>query len=153
MKLREQFASDLEAEVSGVRVALDETSGVIVARWGNPQHEKILQELKKPYKHILRVGGKIPEEAQEEITAKSIARGILKGWWGIEDDNGEEIPFSEEKALEILMDPTLRDFRNKVSYLAMESETYRAYALQEAAKNSKARSDGKSSGASKSESS
>ncbi len=45
--------------------------------------------------------GQVPEpEVVEEITKEAFARFVMLGWDGLEDDDGQPIEFSWEKALE-----------------------------------------------------
>ncbi len=134
MKIFSQYQTDEDAEVDGVWVDLGDGGRVKVARFGNPVHEKVMERLRRPYRNMLRSGRDLPKDIQDRLTIEGLAESILLDWSGLEDENGKAIAFSKKKAKELLTD--LKDFRNAVSFLALEAETFRKEALEEAAKNS-----------------
>jgi len=142
MKIKQHFATDASAEEEGVWVEIGEGAAVKVARFGNKRHEKALDRLRKPYRNILRTGGEIPKDRAEAIVIESMAEALLLDWRGFEDDDGRAIAHDKETAIGLLTE--LKDFRNQVAAIAMEAETYRASALEAAAKNSKSGSRGRS---------
>lgn len=142
MELYKQFETDTVAEVEGVWVDLGDGGSVKVARLNNPNHKKALDHLRKPYKNMLRTGRGLPDDVAEKISSQAMAEAILLDWKGLKGRDGKEVAYSPEKALELLMDPALKDFRDNVAYLAMEQETFRKEALETAAKNSDTSSPG-----------
>lgn len=142
MKVNQRFATDAAAEEEGVWVEIGEGADLLIARFGNKNHERVLDRLRKPYRNILRTGGEIPKSRAEAIVIEAAAEALLLDWRGLEDDSGKPIPYSREMAITLMTD--LKDFRNQVAAIAMEAETYRASALAAAAKNSKTESAGRS---------
>lgn len=140
MKIRKQYETDPVAEEEGVWVDIGEGAEVKVARLNNPRHKKALERLRKPYRNILRAGRDLPDEVSDKIAIQGMAEAILLDWRGIEHNDGSEIAYSQEKAKEILTE--LKDFRDTVAFLAMEAETFRKEALENAAKNSETSSPG-----------
>lgn len=142
MKVRKAYATDSSAIEFGVWVDFGDGARCKIARFNNPAHAKYIDELRKPYRAILRAGGTIPDEKADEITIKSLARCVLVDWAGFEEDDGSPMPYSVEKAIELLTD--LPDFRNRIAQISMQSENYRIETLEAAAKNSEAGSTGRS---------
>jgi hypothetical protein len=147
MKIYQHYATDEQAEIDGVWVELGEGARIKVARVGNPSYEKVLRQLKKPYRNITRAGGEIPREALDKITIEATAEALLLDWQGLDDEDGTAIPYSKEAAKRLLGE--LKDFRETVVRLALEAETFRAEALEAAAKNSESSPAGRASTAAK----
>lgn len=132
MNIFEQFESDLDAEVEGVWVELGDGAEVRVARLNNARHNKVLDRLRRPYRNHRN----IPDDVNEKIATQAMAEAILLDWKGIEDRDGNPISYSTEKAIELLSDPAMKNFRNRVAYIALEEESFRKASLDAAAKNS-----------------
>ena len=122
MDLR-QLRTDPVKEDDGVWVSLDPTTRIKIARMYNPAFSRYLNELKSEASRAKR---NMDEDARGDILARAMARHILVGWEGLTDD-GEEFPDSEENALQLLNDITLRDFREVV---LAEANNYANFALQ-----------------------
>lgn len=124
MKLS-KFKTDLNAAKNGVKVQLDDDSSVTIARAGeaNPEYSKTLRELMKPYQTQARAGS-LPDAVFEDIINKCYAECILLGWEGLEDDQGNTIPYSKDKAFEILSDKAYVEFRKLVMELSSEAATF-----------------------------
>lgn len=122
MKLS-RFTTDSTLELNGVWVDIGEGAKLLVARVGNPRYRERLRALMKPYKRQIRTDT-LPEDLSEDMVLRAFSETILLGWEGLEDDNGAAVPYSREKAYELLRD--LRDFRAMVAEIAQEQEAYRA---------------------------
>ena len=104
-----------------------------IARFYNPKHVALSKELSRPYRDAMNNGGEIPREKIEEMATECLAKTILLDWKGMEDDDGIEVPFSQDKALELLtMIPDMADF---VSAMANSANNFRQSALENASKN------------------
>lgn len=145
MKIYSRYKTDDDAELNGTWVDLGDGAQVKVARFGNTKHRELIAKLQKPYTSILKAGLEIPEDAKMKMAVESIASAILIEWRGIEDESGKEIPYSIEAAKKLLTE--LKDFRDTITYLAMQQETFRQTAIEEAAKNSEPVLGGGSNGA------
>jgi hypothetical protein len=69
-----------------------------------------------PRKH--KAGGRITPQANDDIMTKLFVNCCLLDWDGLENNDGSPIPFSKEKALELLTNPELRRIRDGVAYAA-----------------------------------
>jgi len=144
MNLRKRYESDPVAEVEGVWVEIDPDAKarVKVARFNNPEHEKCLEKLRKPYRNMRS----LPKSIGDKIMNESMAEAILMGWENISLDGKKALPYSRENALKLLSDPEMHDFRETVLSIALEAESYRKSSLEEAAGNSPSASNTESSG-------
>lgn len=109
--------------VNGVLGDLD----VKVASAGNRKYIESLRNALKPYQRNLK---NIDDEVFTEIQNKAIAKHILVDWRNLQDDEGNEIPYSEQKAYELLQDPENEEFRKLIVSLSEESEVFRKEALE-----------------------
>lgn len=57
-------------------------------------------------------------EFSDKLDIELAASCILLDWRGLEDDNGEPLAFSRDKAFEILSDPDYIEFREAVDFAA-----------------------------------
>lgn len=130
-----EYQTDQTLEEEGVWVGLRKGDAeVLVARAGNSQHEALVRRLRKKHGRGFR-NDELPREVEEQIALDALSRTILLGWRGIEDDDGKEIPYTPEKARELLK--LSRDFRLEVTQIATEMEVFRKEEQEEAKKSSK----------------
>lgn len=54
----------------------------------------------------------------EKINGHLLAETVLVGWDGIEGEDGQPLPFSKSKALEVIIDPAFVVFRQAVEWAA-----------------------------------
>lgn len=76
---------------------------LIVARAGNTNFKKVFRETLNPYKDEFDAG-RLSEEKSNEIMISCVAKTILVGWEGVKDEDGNDIPYSYENAVELLTD-------------------------------------------------
>lgn len=139
-----KYKTDETLEREGVWVDMGDGFHVRIARDGNPKHSAAVSRLTKPFKQQIR-RGTLGQEKLAEIAAQAMAEAIVLDWQGLYDD-GKEIPYSQEKAYEILYN--YPDLRRDIADLSSEMETFRAMDEEEAAGNSGNASAGSSSGGS-----
>jgi recombinational DNA repair protein RecT len=83
-------------------------------------------------------------EDMEKMAQKAVAKHVIQGWENLEDETGNAIAFSSDKALELFQ--KYPDFYNIVKDVAGEAEIFRTDEMEEAAGNSDGASDGTSTG-------
>ena len=105
---------------------------VLIARSRN---RKALDMMAKLGQRSLRRIQSGSTEALDSITKQVVAHTIIRGWRGMTDDDGADIPYSPEKALEIISDPRYADFLEFVQTEAGLDDEYRASDMEEAAGN------------------
>jgi len=77
----------------------------------------------------------IPDEKSKAIDLALLCETVLVGWEGLVDDDGKEIPYSPEKAIEILGDPDARQLRTRIENAAAQMSSRRKKKVDDAAKN------------------
>lgn len=120
------FNTDGDKELNGVDVPLGEGFVIRVARVGNKNAARLFQELASaPDVAMARRAGALTEVKEREIMMEVYARTILVGWTGLTDD-GKDVPYSPEKAKELLAVP---DFLRVVQDFAQTQENFRRQAV------------------------
>jgi len=115
------FKTDRAREREGVWVDIGDGARVLIARLNNERHKQTFLEVAKPYKVQLR-NGTLQEDVAARLLRQCYSKAILLGWEGMQDDEGNDIPYSEEKAEEFLAIP---DFMSMVEEYASSRELYR----------------------------
>lgn len=64
------------------------------------------------------------EAAWTQKVSEALARHILKGWEGLDDESGKPIPYSYEQALEFMTSPETLHIREMVNAIADETAGY-----------------------------
>ena len=148
MKLS-KFTTDKQREDEGVEVNLGrEGDGaeliLKVGRWGNSRARVMLERLTSApaYQRAMRMNT-LTEAESVNVIASVLAECCLFGWQGLEDDNGKPIPYSKEKAKELLA--TVPDFRRLVYECCNDLTLFRASNIEAAQDALKKSSRGTSS--------
>jgi hypothetical protein len=63
-----------------------------------------------------RLGGRIDTDEMEKIISSCLLNACLLDWEGLEDENGQPIPYSKQFAQKLLTEPEFRRFRDGVSW-------------------------------------
>ena len=131
MKLSD-FEQDVTASLEGVWIDMEDEDGTswLIARAGNNKHAKYIDRLYKPFKRLMD-SDKLPLEKYQELNAKAAAKFILLGWKNFIGADGNAIPYSREKAQELLSDPKYEDLAKLINSLASEQETFKAQEEEE----------------------
>lgn len=134
------FRTDLDKAKNGVWVNVDPDGDVKikVARMNNSEYQAYLSELLGVSGRRI-TGGTLrrmqDQKTRSEAVRKALARHVLLDWKGF-TDNGEEVPYSEKKALELLTDPAYQDFYDLVLQSASDEDLFREEEEEEDAGNS-----------------
>ncbi len=123
---------DPDKERNGARVEIIPGLIVTLRSLSAPEVRAARDRLLMPYRKIVAMGGMIPPDAQDKITATLLAEHVVLGW---EDKSGELPPYSKGKAAEIFGDPAWRRLRDLVYEAAGEAETFRQVVADNAVKN------------------
>ena len=136
MKLS-NMARNVEGAEKGVWITgAYEDLDLLIASTDSREYKDMLQKLMKPYTKNKAYLNMSDEKFENEIHNKCIAKHILLGWKNMVDDEGNEIPYSEKLAYEILCDPQFLTFRKLVTELAAEEEVFKAEVKEEIATKS-----------------
>jgi hypothetical protein len=129
------LAVDPEKELDGAECwPWEDDTMLIVARYNNPKFRNMQARLMEPY--IRKMGRKgVTTEQAEAILVRCMAKTLLLGWDNLSLE-GEEVEYTPEKALELLQDARLADFKEIVMLESQNMENYRLEALEEDLGNS-----------------
>ena len=137
--IKKLFKTEENLELNGVWRSLGDKLRVLVARWNNTNHKRIMEILMKPYQHT-RATHNITEDVAEEILIKGMSKAILLDWEGMEED-GVPVTYSQKEAIRVLTE--YKDFRITVQGIAMSMEAYQKTEDEEMEKNSQTSSTGR----------
>ena len=128
------FATDTNAEEQGTYTVLPGCGDTefLIARENNPTYNRLLTKLLKQNKVKLDSKGPEAEKVAEGLMVEVMSKSVLLGWKGNILFKGVETPYSRDAAVQLLQ---IKDFRNKVSDVARDMETFRAVKEGEDEKN------------------
>lgn len=113
---------DIVKAKEGVWYPVDDETSFLLARAVGTSYKQVLREKMLPYVEEIR-SGDFTDDMREAITVDILAERILLGWKGLKE-NGEDIPYSTEKAKEILSDPGLDVLRELIEDFATNDENF-----------------------------
>lgn len=122
------YKTDTSFEKEGIWMAVGPEVEFRVKRFGGENSiavSKAMAKYHKPHAKKLATGS-LSQEEINKIDAQVFAEACLTDWKGVTDDAGKEIPFSFEKAVEILIDlpELLRSLLNNSSSFENYKEEY-----------------------------
>jgi len=129
-----ELRTDVSKSEEGVWCDVGEGFAIKVARIGHPKYQAYIAKLTKPHTRQIRRQG-IGAPILRDIQRKATAKYLLLDWRNLHDDDGNEIPYSETKALELLSDPQYDEFLELVLEYAQDTEIFRAEDEADAEKN------------------
>jgi len=133
-----QLKLDSEKEGNGVWVPFDLDVELLIAGSGSPEFRSACSELLKPHRQKIRTVG-IEFEERIEIIKPAIAAHLLKGWKNL-TSKGKPVPYSKEKALELINE--IKGMATFVLGSADEREWFRKESQRGSGKNLLTASDG-----------
>lgn len=131
MDISKAFAVNETAEKEGVDVQYGDAT-FRIARKGNAAYRKLLAKLYKLNRFVLESKGDAAEKKSDEVLSEVLSKTILLGWGGVESA-GKPLPFSQEKAYELLL--AHKEFREFVDTSAGDLERYKLHKEDEDLKN------------------
>ena len=133
LNLFAEFATDTNAEETGVWVPYAETE-FLIAMMGNRKYREKFVKLYKPHERLIKTNSAAAEAKSNEILAEVMASTILLGWKGklIVEKGGDPVEYSPEAAKKVLMLPK---FREIISEFAEDFSLFKAVKDEEDAKN------------------
>lgn len=122
--------TDSKRETEGVPFEYAKGLVFTVRRIPNKAYDTELQALLRRRKRLLKKRSYGVEEMRilEECTFEAAAKHVLVGWTGLTESDAPdapEIPFSQEKALELMLSPDFRDFANDLVKFASDPDNFR----------------------------
>ena len=139
MSLYTQFETDREIEKTGIVLDYGFNSKkqpiqIRMARAGgaNERYSKLLELRTKPYRRQIQ-NETLENAVAEKITKEVYAQTVVLGWTGVEDRDGNEMPFTQENCVKLFTD--LPDLWSDVQSQSTRASLFRAEILEADAKN------------------
>lgn len=101
----------------------------------NKDWRKLQTKLLNKVPRKKKLGGQLDQEEADRITRLLLLETSLLDWEGLEDDNGEPIPYTKEMAEKLLTDPDYARFHDAVEYASRRVGDQAAEDVKEAAGN------------------
>ena len=120
MDIRKTFATNKKKELEGVWVKGDGKAEFLIARFNNPNAEKLSAELKRPHRRRI-IAGTLPEDIQRDIAYTVLANAVLLDWRGVEEDE-KAIAFSPEAAMKYFKE--MSDFADFIAGYSVETTLF-----------------------------
>jgi len=116
------FKTNTDLEKNGVWFDLGDCR-FLLKRFGGANRDlsKVMAKVFKPVAHLVEKD-LLPDEVDSKLTAKAFVEACLVDWEGVEID-GEEVPFSKEKAIELMVE--LPDLMQTLLECSKNVENYR----------------------------
>ena len=128
------FATDEAVEHEGTRTKMAGCGDTdwLIARMPNKHYSKLIQKQVKMNRAVLDSKGDAAEKMSDAILTDVMAKTILLGWDGEISYKGKKYAYSVEAAKMLL---SHRDFRDTVSKVASDMETFKLVKDEEDEKN------------------
>ncbi|MBB76531.1 MAG: hypothetical protein CMJ75_18660 [Planctomycetaceae bacterium] len=127
------FATDLNKERDGIWFRYHGSDFECrIARIGNPNFEGAKRRALRDEKVRRAVEGGLTVKESKHALAPLVAEYILVDWRGLEDDDGNPLPYSIEKATEMLRDDRYRDVYDWVLNQANNGDFFLATEAEDA---------------------
>lgn len=135
--LRKFFKTNSVKETEGVKFEFHEAPNddgtipfFILSRMGksNKAYSKALEAASRPYRRQLELST-LKNEIADEMFKGVFVNTVLKGWGNIQDEKGQDIPFTRENALALLNEEGMGDLYDRLQQEAGLSSNFRDAAL------------------------
>ncbi len=120
-----------EAEV-GAKLLFPGGRWIRVLRAGgsNERYRRALEKAVRPYKYLLSQDKQLPREVNDSVMHGVYAATVVIDWGGFTDEQGSDIPFSEEAAIALFQ--ALPELFSDVAALANRVATFQEQEVEEA---------------------
>lgn len=130
MDISKEFGTDIAKEQDGTEVDIGGAT-LVIARTGSVAYNKLVNKLFTANKRVLDLKNEAATVLSDNLMAEVLAKTVLKGWTGIEED-GKELLFSVENAQRLLR---IKDFRALVMEKANDFTLYKSAVDEEVTGN------------------
>jgi len=96
-----------------------------IASFNNPAFERALRRVTKPHKRRIATGD-IDDEVLESLSKESVAKLLLLDWKNVQGEDGKDIPYSWEKALEFFNDERTKQLYRDVIAISRDHSLFMA---------------------------
>lgn len=117
------FASNESEAEDGKWFPFSDKIEIKIRRFDSKVSRKTHESLRAPYARTLKFGGVIPQDVEDDLGLKHVARGVIADWKGFTDREGNEVPYSVAAAEKILAE--LPDLKNAIASISIDVKNYR----------------------------
>lgn len=96
-------------------------SDFLIAHISNLRFQRLFQKYQQAYKRKIEAGTLDPA-VSKEIICKAMSEGIVLDWRKVQNDTGQDVPYSAETAFGVLLNNA--EFREWVSEASMNLANY-----------------------------
>lgn len=98
------FTTDKDLEKEGFALEYG-TATFIIARAGgaNKKYQSLMERKMRPYRSAINAGT-MDESTAEKLLAEAYADAVILAWDGVTDAEGEELAFTRENVVQVLLD-------------------------------------------------
>lgn len=128
---------DPAAEAEGVFLEYVSGFRLRIASTATRKFRDAMEAAMLPYRELIRadVGKdkehrKFTEQMRADLLREVVAVHVLIGWEGLEDDEGQPVPYSKAAALALLSDPGMHRLLTWIEAAAANEDVYRAERLE-----------------------
>lgn len=114
------IATDSAKQQNGVWFPFVADMELLIAAAVSPEWRKYVRETLRPRRKEYRAG-RIKEAEMRRLMAPGVAKHLLKGWRGYEDDSGSAVPYSAEHAEQLLL---REDLSHLYDFVVQKSRDY-----------------------------
>lgn len=126
-----RFATDTKKEKEGVWCDAGAGLRVLIRRINNPDSQAYLRRYARTLGRALKHGSADESTTKqvEDISKVNIAKNVLVGWENLQDEEGVNIPYSSDKALDLLN--SYPDFLTMVLEFAGDADLFRTESIED----------------------
>ena len=126
MALKKVYGTDLDKASEGVWFDSSMIPGLRfkIAKSGNPEYDKLIRNLYKPYRKALQKGRDLDQTIQDKIMAEVIAKTIVLNWKGMPGEDGNDVLHSVDECMNLMLDPELEDLKAEILEFADDSAKF-----------------------------
>ncbi|MEE8551507.1 MAG: hypothetical protein V3T08_09680 [Gemmatimonadota bacterium] len=128
MSIYKLFATDHDLEQNGFSLEYGDAKFIIARAGGaNKKFQSCIERKLRPYRSAIN-SGTMDTKTAEKLLAESYAEAIILAWDGVTDEDGDELEFTKENVVKVLLDlpdlfADIQEQSQKVAnYISTEAE-------------------------------
>lgn len=104
MSIYKLFSTDHDLERNGFSLEYGEAKFIIARAGGaNKKFQSCIERKLRPYRSAIN-SGTMDTKTAEKLLAESYAEAIILAWDGVTDEDGDELEFTKENVVKVLLD-------------------------------------------------
>lgn len=111
-----------------------------VARWNHPAAQEAMRLALE--REVTQFKGAVPKDEINKRSNRVLADHILRDWSGVEDDKGQPVAYTADRAFEIFQSPGSEVLRDDIFLMSSKVDVFRAEGVRADLGNSSGGSNG-----------